>query len=233
MNALANLKALLTRKGYRVFTRDYELNIVGVRAKELVPATFDDEFFVFWYEGGRLNSRHYKGTTDPGTYYLRNPLRPTGTVIVREGQNLACWSIGKHKGLYDALVQTGPIRVLRDNAQNGQLNLATATPETATSGINFHRAALDGKSIDVGKWSAGCQVLSSSSDFAELLRLAKRHQQLYGALSYTLIDLRTYNNQLTRDLLIGGSLIAGLLVLQGKNPVATAYHSLQKWLKEP
>ncbi len=130
-------------------------------------------------------------------------------------------------------MQVGTINILRDNTQNGQLNIATARPEIATSGINFHRAQLDGKTIDVGKWSAGCQVLQSSTDFAELMRLAKRHQQYYGKLSYTLIDLRTYNKQLVRDLLIGGGLIASLLIMQGENPVATAYNKFTKWLDKP
>lgn len=232
---LNNLLQLLSRKGYRLFSRDYELNVVGIRSANPTPTTFDDEFFVFWCEPAGENSqkrrwviRHYAGTTDPGTYWLKNPRFSRGTAIVKEGQYLNCWAIGKHKGYYDALVQVGPITVLVDANRDGVLDL-NSDQETSGTGINLHRAKLNGTSVEVGQWSAGCQVIASSADFAELMLLAKRHAQLYGRISYTLIDYRDYSQQQLREIVIGGLLVASALILVDSTWPKRLYHSFLNW----
>ena len=62
---LSKVKSILRRKGYKVFSRPYELNIVGIRSKNTRSNRFDDEIHVF-YKTGPVKWRYhvYKATTD-------------------------------------------------------------------------------------------------------------------------------------------------------------------------
>ena len=65
----------LKRKGYKIFSRPYELNIVGVRADSTIPDKFDDLIYVFWKDNkNKWIGKAYPATTDPGTYWLKNPM---------------------------------------------------------------------------------------------------------------------------------------------------------------
>src|SRR5690349_14807868 len=103
---LAKIKGLLRNKGFKLFTRPYELNIVGLRSKSVVPNKFDDELHVFYMVTPVKWEYHvFRITTDPGTFWLNNPGQPQGTAIVSEGQYLNSHAIGLHRGQYKALVQ--------------------------------------------------------------------------------------------------------------------------------
>ena len=52
-------------------------------------------------------------------------------------------------------------------------------------GINIHKAGLN--SVNVDKWSAGCQVFKSAVDFDEFIRLCK--MQTWDTFTYTLIEV--------------------------------------------
>jgi hypothetical protein len=84
---LNKIKALLRFKRFKLFTRPYELNIVGLRSKSIFPNRFDDELHVF-YKINPVNWEYhiFKITTDPGTFWLKNPMQPQGTAILAEGQ---------------------------------------------------------------------------------------------------------------------------------------------------
>ena len=235
MLVLDNLRKLMLRKGFRVLERPHELNIVGIRSKQRVPTKFDDEFYVFWREAnGTWMLRVYKGTTDPGTYYLNHPTWPRGTAIVKQGQYPGAWVLGKHKGQYDALVQRGRITVSLDDNRDSVLDYNGRTANG--SGINMHRARLDGLSVTIDKYSAGCQVIADSNQFAELVALARRHvDKKYGNLSYTLIDLRDYKTFRLWQWLMAGLAVSAVLVFgkEEKDPVGALLAKVNKWLTKP
>ncbi len=189
---LSKMKSLFKKKGYELNTRPYELNIVGIRSTQTQPNRFDDEIHVF-YKTGVLNWEYhiFKATTDPGTYWLKNPMNSQGTAILAEGQYKNAYKLGLHRGQYLALVQIGKVAVIRDFNRNNSLDFFSGKMVNGYYGINIHRASLRGITKYVDKYSAGCQVFANISDFNKFLSMCKKHRQLYSnKFNYTLIDYR-------------------------------------------
>lgn len=201
---IENLLRIAKEKNYKIFDNDsnnYNINIWGIRNSTNIPNSFDDLIIDFWKYQGNWNIRAYPSTTDPGTYWLKNPQPKLGTAIVKEGQYLGLWKIGVHQGSYKALVQKGPITVIRDNDKDNELDYNSKIEETGIFYINNHRANDNGKSINVDKWSAGCQVLQNREifnpdnnqvkvhEFDYHLHLCELSAERYGnSFTYTLIN---------------------------------------------
>lgn len=192
---ISKLKEVIGRianNQFKIFTRPYELNIIGIRSATNVPNKFDDCFFIFYYnEKKQLVFDIYPCTTDPGTYWLNYPMNPLGAAAIVQGQYIDAYNIGNHRG-YTALTQRGNLKVYRDLDRDSKFSFDTAKIYTSTpaDGINIHRAA-PGATENVNKWSAGCQVFKNSKDFDKLMIMAKKHRDLYGnKFTYTLLDER-------------------------------------------
>lgn len=184
------LKQISRAKGYRFFEGgDYNLNLIGIRNMRDVQAnTFNDVFCVAFQVRGQQKLLQYACTTDPGIYYRQNPINTKGTAILPAGQHLGLWKVGKHLGQYVALVQNVAVTVIRDPNADKTLDFTNGT-ETGLFGINCHRAREHGTSVQVDKWSAGCQVLASGADFGELMQHATRAAEIYGnSFTYTLFE---------------------------------------------
>jgi hypothetical protein len=180
----------LTKKGCQIYTRPFELNIVGVRSTKAVQNSFDDTIHVFYKrEDGQWLITSFKATTDPGTYWLKNPMNQKGTAILKPGQYKSSHRIGIHRGKYQALVQQSKLSVWRDNDRNETIDWPVKLEDTGIFGINIHRASINGITKSTDKHSAGCQVLASAEDFNLLMQLAFRHKKLYSNnFTYTLLD---------------------------------------------
>ena len=189
---LALIINALRFKTYETFVRPYELNIVGIRSDSTLPNRFDDEIHVFFKNGsGKWIHYIFSATTDPGTYWLQNPMSPQGTAILKQGQYKGAYQIGLHRGKYYALVQSKPVTVLRDYDRNAILDFWNGKPQTGMFGINIHRASVTGTTKSVDSYSAGCQVFANINDFNLFMQLCEKHKQLYGnSFTYTLIDKR-------------------------------------------
>jgi hypothetical protein len=225
---LGKLKALLKHNGYKVFLRPFELNIVGIRANSVLPNRFDDEMHVFYKVSATDWNYHvFRVTTDPGTFWLLNPMNPHGTGILEKGQYIDAYQLGMHRGQYEALVQRKPVTVIRDYDRNAHLDFNNGRKETGIFGINIHRANAEGTTKTIDKYSAGCQVFENADAFRHFLSLCRRHAQLYGnRFTYTLIDFRAVNRETLRRFAIGvgvtgGALAAGLFAFLNKDKIKT------------
>jgi len=198
-------KSILRLKGYKVYTRPYELNIVGVRNKGIIPNRFDDEIHVFFKVSPLKWEYHiYKATTDPGTFWLENPMEPQGTAILMQGQYVDAYAIGMHRDEYEALVQIEPVTVLRDYERTAYIDFMNGAMDTGLFGIDIHRAKAQGSTLYVDMYSAGCQVFQNAEDFSSFMQMCYRHRDLYGnTFSYTLIDYRAMRRAAVRRTLIG------------------------------
>lgn len=188
---------VLKQKNYSVFeqdTKNFNVNIVGIRSAIQKSNSFDDLITVFWKYQGKWELRVFPCTTDPGAYWLRNPSDPNGTGILKEGQYLQTYQIDLHQGKYKALCQRlKPVTVIRDFDLDDELDfyapdLSKLTKKekksstetviewhdlkkkiwveaTGMYGVNIHRANENGQSVSVEKWSAACQVLQNRSIF--------------------------------------------------------------------
>jgi hypothetical protein len=182
----------LKNKRYKIFEQDtkpYNLNIIGIRSDNRKPDSFDDWIAVMWKYKGNWSFQLYEATTDPGLFWLKNPMNPKGTAIVKEGQYAGSHKMGKHNNEYKALQQIGNITVIRDYNRDGTLDINTGREETGNDFcINIHRARLNGKSIIVDKWSAGCQVFADSFQFDQFIKMCEQAVTYWGnSFTYTLI----------------------------------------------
>ena len=219
MNITVNkIVRYLRMKDFQIYEKPYQLNIVGIRSPETLSNKFDDELHVFYRDSFmRWQHKVYPITTDPGTYFLKNPLQVDGTAILKEGQYVNAYQLGLHRKQYKALVQTGgKVTVIRDYDRNALLDFFNGTESTGWYGINIHRARPKGVTQIVDKWSAGCQVFEDAEDFDELIELCERQRIYYGnRFTYTLIDLRALKRTTRRWILYGtvGTLIAAEVAL--------------------
>ncbi|HJV19383.1 MAG TPA: hypothetical protein VJ552_05840 [Sediminibacterium sp.] len=197
----ARLIGMMVSEGFEIYTRPYELNLVGLRADSNAAGRFDDHFFVFYRtQNGNWQSHLFPITTDPGTFWLTNPMLPSGTSILKEGQYKATYMIGLHKNKYRALVQRKPVTVIRDYNRNAVLDFNNGKEETGFFGINIHRAIENGVALITDRSSAGCQVFASATEFDQFMHLCEEHARLYGnQFSYTLIDRRAWNRKFKRQ----------------------------------
>ena len=169
---------------------------------------FDDELHLFYTtKEGNWKYHVFPITTDPGTYWLKNPMAPQGTAILASGQYQNAYGIAKHRGKYYALCQIHrPVTVIRDYDRNAWLDLMNGTKERGMFGINIHRARNVGKTKRIDDFSAGCQVFKNASDFTAFMALCEKHRQLYGnSFTYTLIDFRAIRKETYKRIALGSA----------------------------
>ena len=165
---------------------DYNLNIFGIREKERRAGKYDDTIGVCYYVGGKPVFHCWPATTDPGLYYLENPINLEGCAILAPGQYRSAYKLGLHKNKYPALVQARPVGVYRDSSRDSRLD-PIGRVTSGFFGINIHQPF--GKSDEIGLSSAGCQVFSRKADLDELLKLCENAARIFGnVFTYTLFS---------------------------------------------
>jgi len=166
--------------------KNYNINIVGWRNPRGRLNHYDDIIAVYWRYESQWHKALFEASTRPGKHYLNNPLAKKGTAILAPGYYNNAYSLGLHKGK-KALVQVKPVKVYRDSNRDDAFDLDAKKIEEGMFGINIHRSGI--LSTLVGKWSAGCQVFKSASDFEYFLSLCEKAKGINGNnFSYTLIE---------------------------------------------
>jgi hypothetical protein len=185
------IKKVVENRGYKFFTGEYNINMIGMRSKNRQVDNWDDFFVLCWQEGKKnmiwVNDQF---TTDPGIYYMQQKLlNPNGCAILSPGQYKGVWKIGKHgKNQYEAFVQTGAkVKVYRDRDKDNILEFDKKSITEGFFGINQHHGYDSGK---VGPNSAGCQVHRYKKDLAYVLSIAKKNIAAgHGdSFTYTLLE---------------------------------------------
>jgi len=180
--------AALKKHDHPLFKGDYNLNLIGVRSNDADANSFNDVLVVLYEIDGKQEFHVFKMTTDPGIYYRETPINVNGTAVLVPGHYKSCWKVGAHRGQYYALVQRGEMAVYRDNNHDKNLDKDSDSIETGLFGINLHRANKNQSSLQVDKWSAGCQVMSDPDDFDFVMGLVNESAKIYGdKFSYTLL----------------------------------------------
>lgn len=184
--------SVMKAKGYAVFendTKPFNINYVGIRDIEGIN-TFNDPLIMFWKYAGHWNYYSRPGTTDPGTYYLLDPINDAGTAILKEGQYRGAWELGLHKG-YEALVQRKEVTVIRDWNLDGRLDVDSGCEDTGFFGINHHAAGKDSTQVD--RWSAGCQVTANKTLYDVALQIWKGSAEAWGeGVTYTVLNKKDF-----------------------------------------
>jgi len=188
------IEKAMNEKGHKYFTGgDYDVNIIGVRnaaTGDEITNKFDDCITLSYKVDGEWKFNCWKCTTDPGKYWAEHLLNKDGVAILKEGQYRGSHKIRKHQGKYDALCQKGPVKVYRDKNMDDEYDLIEENVHEGVYGINIHKAgSWKSGSIQVDKWSAGCQVFSKEDDFYDFMNVMYKARDRWGnSFSYTLIN---------------------------------------------
>lgn len=179
----------LVSMGYKIFTqKDFDLNIIGLRHPNRTPGKFDDQIRVCYKQDGKWIEERYIATTDPSMEQHLNPNHKTGVAIMKPGQYRGLYKYGKHRGQYDALVQTGnSVRFYRDDNKDDQTDYINEAK--GYIGLNLHRAHSKKIAESTQYYSHGCQVICNPADFARFMGLCRLQLGIgYETFTYTLID---------------------------------------------
>ena len=202
------VREMYLEKEYKFFEGMKSLNIFGIRLA-VDSDKYDDLIGVAYREEGTVNGKvgivkHlklYPATTDPGKYWLNNPMNKKGCAILVPGQYLGSHMIGTHSG-YTALVQKSSVKVYRDNDKDNEHDMDIETIDTGVFGINIHRSHPFNETYDINKYSAGCQVFQNSAEFNELMNLCwaqARIKEMGNSFSYTLfISIEPSNSEVEK-----------------------------------
>ncbi len=172
------LKQIVLKKGYKWF--DDKINIIGIRTNDQTPDKFND-YMAVAYKG---EFHLFPCTTEPGVYWLKNPMRVTGTFVMIPDQYIDCWKIGFHHD-YEALVLCGIIQGWRDSNKDSLINPDKSKVYSDGQAVDIHHAHNTVVQTVIDKYSAGCQVIQKFSDWLILFGLVKAAKQ--DKYSYTLI----------------------------------------------
>ena len=186
------LEEVFEKKKYKFFTSPLSVNIFAIRC-ETGTDEFDDIIGIAYYDSfGDFSLHTFKGTTEPGRFYLNNPLREEGCAIMVENQYLGVYEVGPHgRTGYEACRQAKNIKVYRDNNGNNQHDL---DPSTIQEGIFYTNIHHGWDAAKVGKNSAGCIVIQSKQQFTNIfMPLVKQSAKLCGKrFSFTLLNKKDF-----------------------------------------
>lgn len=190
------LKGILDSEGLSNQINFDQYNLVGIRNRLSTKKKFVNRFtdVVFLMSPQREKKvKYFPATTVPGPFYLINPFRnyyiatgskdvvnPKGLAIVQPG--VYKFKIGKHRGQYEALLQSENIKLQRfqpidDPAKATFDTYSPGKEENGKYGINIHRGLRSGDTPTIDSYSAGCIVLKNSSDLREILGDMKSKNQ--------------------------------------------------------
>ena len=83
------------------------------------------------------------------------------------------------------------VSVYRDNNKNTILDYDKTTISKGMFGINIHRSNQNTESVNVEKWSAGCQVFKNPNNFNDFISICKKSSEIYGnKFTYTLLTYK-------------------------------------------
>lgn len=208
------LVGAMRAKGYRVYDRPFELNIVAERNNTVRSESFDDTLHLFYKDSHDDWVHHeYLVTTDPNVYYIDNPAHAKGYGFIKKGQWLNAYQLGYHK-TRKALVQVRPITVIRNYDLKGVIKRYTGEEHTGIFGNNIHDRK--GNMLNA---SAGCVVFAHDEDYRQFLAACEQHKTLYGnQFTLTLFDWRdarkTYVSAFVYTAGLAGIAVGGLMALR-------------------
>jgi hypothetical protein len=177
------LRKVAEKKGHAIF--ENSVNLWFERNSDPVKNRYDDTLHLF------IPAKNYHKeiavTTEPGAYWLKNPMNGKGCAILKPGQYRGMWKVGKHRGKYMALVQAGPCTVFRDNNKDDIID--DYLPEDAGHfGINYHHGGYD-ESDQINKDSAGCQVARFIAQYLDSMSVIINDVTKFGnSFTCTLIE---------------------------------------------
>lgn len=163
----------LKKRGMKVFTSPYSVNLGGFRTFDNKANTFNDWLYTFYHDNkGKIVGEIVPGTVDAGLTYRLKPINAGGTAIIQHGvQHLGAYQLQDptkdktkrgHNG-QKAFRQIKPMAYWRDNNKDSKLDYPIVQGDELPKGVisvvdngstNGHYMGTVGRNVD--NWSAGC-----------------------------------------------------------------------------
>ena len=174
-----DVKKLYYDKGYSFRTQEMALNLGAIRSKNSESDKFDDLGWCAWTENNSPQIQFFWLTTDPGKYWLQNPMKDDGCAILVPNQYKEVFGVGKHNGKYECFKQLGNMSYVRDNNKDLILDFSLyRDPEKRKIHLfwgninsNLHRASEFHNVPFIGRYSAACQVVQNPNTYKKLIEL--------------------------------------------------------------
>jgi hypothetical protein len=210
----------MQRMNYKVFTRPYEMNIVGIRRRTegmKYSNAFDDTLWLFYKTDGTANWKvhNYTISTMPGFYpaivytnkdgelklkrddknginvKLTSIMKKRGGMgILKEAQYINIYSIGKFPKGSPAMVTNQKTQKCYRDNTDGD-TIKYIKEESGNLCMYIHKGYAGGTVVN--NWSEGCQVFKSESSLKQFFEICEEHKKQYG-------NLFTYTLMLEKDL---------------------------------
>jgi len=196
----------LKRLNYEIYSRPYEMNIVGIRYQNsgdpYSNKFIDRLYLIYKNDQGSLKAHWYPISTVPGKYGssksktlhkdLPKMKERGGLGILQPAQYKNSWTISDYHG--EKCLRPGKQKFYRDT-NTGVDKITYSKSGEGNAGMLIHKAfnRNQGKNTyGVNNWSEGCQVIQSPTDLDQIFGLLEKHKMKYGnRFTYTLI---TKNN---------------------------------------
>ena len=190
--SLEQVRLAFEAKGYEFFENgDYNVNVFGIRSKDLHSNAFNDLICVAFKAAGQWVLLQFDATTDPGLTHRLKPINEKGVGFLVEGQHRGAYIIEKHQGKYSALCQRKALPCYRDNDRDGLLEPNENQIHVGWHGANIHRASEHRKSKQVDGWSAMCQVIADPWEYDLFMSVCEVAAEKWGnSFTYTLLNER-------------------------------------------
>lgn len=209
------LLEVLRHKKYKIFTRPYEVNSIGVRYQypgQEYSDKFKDRMYALWKDkNGQWKMKYWAISTIPGKLpsksdrakykTLKDAVGPGrgGLGILKPAQFIDVFYMDYHKGSSKdarAMKTKGKQLCYRDtNYGSAKITYSSEDKSNKSGGANFamyiHKAYSSGagkNTYGVQSWSEGCQVFQDPKCLNQYFDLCEVHKGKYGnSFSYSLI----------------------------------------------
>lgn len=178
---LQSIRDVFARLEYTIndCTKDYCLNIIGVRSNESPVNIFNDTLILTYVYRGKWVFKTWPITTDCDLAQQSIKLCP--------GQYVDAFELREHNGKYAAMCQrpATDVAVCRKGSDQCDPFIVTADQDV---GINIIKANKTHKMYQLEPVSGGCQIFQESGDFSEFIEVCQKAAKAHGNLfSYTLL----------------------------------------------
>ena len=189
------IRNLFYNKGYTFFDGQFNVNLIGIRMHDRRVDKFSDMFLMIYRDhNNNWQIERALGATVPGKFYHYHYDNPKGVGIIVPGQYRAAFTPGKHNGV-SALIQNTTFKVYRDSNKDGKIDKKVIEDAPPSCRFDFHNAksSTNPEKIfleNIGKFSAGCQVLANWVKYNMWLVIIRYSMKIYNynAITYTLLD---------------------------------------------
>ena len=194
------IQKAVSKKGYKFFTSNLDLNMIWERTSDIITNRFTDYLHVVYSENGIGKVLSIRATTKPGIKgSIDTPIKYqgiTGTAVIMPGQYRGAWEFrdtDKEFSKYPYFRQVGAVDYWRDGNKDLVVD-HVQKQQDKVFGTHWHKMSQVNAvgDLQVNNWSLGCMG-ASEPEFRKILPIVRASIPLYGArFTGTLLETKDF-----------------------------------------